>query len=156
MSPNCFDVRCNLRIVRQVIRNDNDTQGRTRMWRFRHAVNRYVNPITRPVAKKLPSFAVLTHRGRKTGRAYQTPINVFQRGSDYFFFLTYGSDVQWVKNVIANGSCSIETRGRVVELVEPELITDPELRPAPARVRFVERRIAGATQYLRMRASSST
>jgi deazaflavin-dependent oxidoreductase (nitroreductase family) len=125
------------------------------MWRFRNVVKRYVNPITRPVVKNLPTFAILTHRGRKTGRSYRTPINVFRRGTEYFFFLTYGSDVQWVKNVLATGSCSIETRGRVVELVEPKLITDPELRPAPPHVRFVERRIAGATQYLRMRAASS-
>jgi hypothetical protein len=45
------------------------------------------------------------------------------RGDDYFFFLTYGSDIEWVKNVLAAGWCSIETRGRVVELVELELIT---------------------------------
>jgi deazaflavin-dependent oxidoreductase (nitroreductase family) len=126
------------------------------MWRFRRAVMRYVNPVTRPVASRLPTFAVLTHRGRTSGRTYRTPINVFRRGNDYFFFLTYGSDAQWVKNVLAAGSCSIETRGRVVELVQPELITDPELQPAPSPVRFVERRIAGATQYLRMRAASST
>lgn len=121
------------------------------MWRFRRFVNHYINPVTRPVARKLPSFAILTYRGRNTGRTYRTPINVFQRGNDYFFFLTYGSDVQWVKNVLAAGSCSIETRGRVVELFEPELITDPELRPAPRHVRFVERRVAGVTQYVRMR-----
>jgi deazaflavin-dependent oxidoreductase (nitroreductase family) len=121
------------------------------MWRFRRFVNHYINPVTRPVAKKLPSFAILTHRGRNTGSTYRTPINVFQRGNEYFFFLTYGSEVQWVKNVLAAGSCSIETRGRVVELVDPELITDPELRPAPPHVRLVERRIAGVTQYLRMR-----
>jgi hypothetical protein len=60
--------------------------------------------------------------------------------------------VQWVKNILAAGYCSLETRGRVVRLVEPELVTDPELRPAPAAVRFVGRRIAGVTQYLRMRA----
>ena len=124
------------------------------MWRFRHAVNRYVNPVTRPAARRLPSFAILTHRGRKTGRTYRTPINVFQRGNAYYFFLTYGSEVQWVKNVLAAGSCSIETPGRVVELVEPELISDPELCPAPPHVRFVERRIAGVTQYMRLRASS--
>jgi deazaflavin-dependent oxidoreductase (nitroreductase family) len=140
----------------QVSRNDSGTRGRTRMWRFRHVVNRYVNPITRPIAKRLPTFAILTHHGRKTGRTYRTPINVFRRGNDYYFFLTYGSDVEWVKNVLATGSCSIESRGLVVELVEPELITDPELRPAPPHVRFVEGRIAGATQYVRMRASSST
>ena len=130
--------------------------GRTRMWRLRRVATRYVNPITRPIAGKLPTFGILIHQGRKTGRIYRTPINVFRRGEAYFFFLTYGSDVQWVKNVLAAGSCSLETRGRAVQLVEPELITDPELRPAPAAVRFVERRIAGVTQYLRMRAASDT
>jgi deazaflavin-dependent oxidoreductase (nitroreductase family) len=135
--------------------NDNCAPGRTRMWRLRHVVNRYLNPLTRPLAKKLPGFAILTHRGRKTGRTYRTPVNVFRRGNDnYYFFLTYGSDVQWVKNVLASGACSIETRGRAVELIEPELVTDPELRPAPPHVRFLERRIAGVTQYLRMRAST--
>ena len=130
---------------------DERTHGRTRVWRFRRVVNRYVNPVTRPITRRLPSFAILTHPGRTSGRSYRTPVNVFRRGDDYLFFLTYGSDVQWVKNVLAAGYCSIELRGRIVELVEPELITDPELRPAPSHVRFVERRIAGVTQYLRMR-----
>ena len=125
------------------------------MWRLRPIVNRYLNRFTRPMARRLPGFAILTHRGRSSGRTYQTPINVFRRGDDYFFFLTYGSDAQWVKNVLARGSCSIETRGRTVELTEPKLITDPDLRPAPPPVRFIERRIAGVTQYLQMRAASS-
>jgi deazaflavin-dependent oxidoreductase (nitroreductase family) len=125
------------------------------MWRFRHVAKRYVNPVTRPLARRLPAFGLLTYQGRKTGRTYQTPINVFRRGDAYFFFLTYGSDVEWVKNILSTGRCSLETRGQVVELVEPELITDPELRPAPPVVRFVERRIAGVTNYLRMRAAPS-
>jgi deazaflavin-dependent oxidoreductase (nitroreductase family) len=120
--------------------------GRTRMWRLRHVAKRYVNPALRPLARKLPAFGVVTCPGRKTGRIYRTPINVFRRGEAFYFFLTYGSDAQWVKNVIAAGSCSLETRDRAVQLVEPELITDPELRPAPPPVRFIERRIAGATQ----------
>jgi len=123
------------------------------MWRFRHIVGRYVNPVTRPLARRLPSFAVLTHRGRKSGRLYTTPVNVFRRGDEYFFYLTYGSDVQWVKNVLAAGSCTIESGEQVVELVDPELVTDPRLRPAPPHVRFVERYLAGATQYVRMRAA---
>jgi deazaflavin-dependent oxidoreductase (nitroreductase family) len=138
-----------------VARGADEQLGRTRVWRFRHLVNRYVNPVTRPLARRLPSFAILTHRGRTSGRSYSTPINVFRRGDEYFFFLTYGSDVQWVKNVLAAGSCTIETGGRIVELVEPELITDPGLAPAPPHVRFVERRLAGVTQYLRMRAAVS-
>jgi deazaflavin-dependent oxidoreductase (nitroreductase family) len=121
------------------------------MWRFRRVANRYLNRVTRPFAGRVPGFAILTHHGRKTGRAYRTPVNVFRRGGEYYFFLTYGSDVQWVRNVLATGSCSIETRGRHLELFDPELVTDPELRPAPGLVRFLERRLAGVTEYLRMR-----
>jgi deazaflavin-dependent oxidoreductase (nitroreductase family) len=104
-----------------------------------------------PLARRLPTFGVLTHRGRRSGRAYTTPVNVFRRGDRYFFFLTYGADVDWVKNVLASGTCSLETHGRRVELIEPQMVTDPALRPAPPFARFIERRVAGVTQYMRMR-----
>ena len=126
------------------------------MWRFRRVATRYLNPVLRPLAHRLPSFGVVTHQGRKTGHAYQTPVNVFHHGDTYLFFLTYGSDAQSVKNILAAGHCSLETRGRVVRLVDPQLVTDPQLRPAPAAVRFIEGRIAGVTQYLRMRSAPST
>lgn len=125
------------------------------MWRFRHVATRYLNPVMRHLARRLPGFGLVTHRGRKTGRTYRTPINVFRRGDTYLFFLTYGADAQWVKNIRAAGSCSLETRGRVVNLVDPELITDPDLRVAPPVVRFIERRVAGVTQYLQMKARST-
>ena len=93
----------------------------------------------------------MTHRGRKSGRVYRTPINVFRRGDAYLFFLTYGADVDWVKNVLAAGQCSLRIRGQDVALVDPELVVDPELRAAPRIPRFVERRVAGVDTYLRMR-----
>jgi deazaflavin-dependent oxidoreductase (nitroreductase family) len=125
--------------------------SRTRAWRLHGVATRYVDPVLRPLARRLPAFGVVIHRGRKSGRVYETPVNVFRQGEAYLFFLTYGSDAQWVKNIVAAGSCSLETRGRVVQLVDPELVTDPELRPAPQPARFIERRLAGVTQYLRMR-----
>ena len=129
--------------------------GRTRVWRYRHAVSRYVDPVLRPVAGRLPAFGIVTHRGRTSGREYRTPVNLFRRGNEFLFFLTYGSDVDWVKNILAAGRCSVRTRGRDVELVEPGLIADPELTLAPPFVRFVERRLAGVTEVLRMRRAVS-
>ena len=92
----------------------------------------------------------MTYTGRRSGRIYNTPLNVFRREDRYFFLLTYGSEAQWVKNILAAGSCSLKTRGQVVHLVDPELVTDPELRPAPLPVRLIESRVAGVTQYLTM------
>lgn len=137
-------------------RRHDEAASRTRVWRFRHIATRHLNPIIRRVAGKLPGFGIVTHVGRTSGRVYRSPINVFRRGDSYIFFLTYGSDAQWVKNVLAAGSCSLESRGRVVKLVEPVVVTDPALRPAPAAVRFIEGRIAGVTQYLRMHSEEPT
>ena len=135
--------------------SEHGTFTRTRMWPFKGVATRYLDPIVRPIATKLPSFGVVTHRGRTSGQIYHTPVNVFRRDDAYLFFLTYGSDVHWVKNVLASRSCSLDAGGRVVELTEPRLVTDPELRPAPALARFIERRVAGVTQYLRMRPAPS-
>ena len=75
--------------------------ARTRMTPLRSAVVRIVNPLTRLFAGHMPGFGLLTYRGRRTGRVYRTPINVWPRDDEYVFALTYGSDVQWVKNVLA-------------------------------------------------------
>jgi deazaflavin-dependent oxidoreductase (nitroreductase family) len=126
-------------------------EGRTRLWRFRHVVTRYLNPVTRLFAGWVPGFGIMAHRGRKTGRPYRIPINVFRRGDDFVFFLTYGADVEWVKNVFTAGTCTVRTRGRDVTLVEPQLITDPERRLAPLAARVVGR-VIGASQFVRMKA----
>jgi deazaflavin-dependent oxidoreductase (nitroreductase family) len=127
-------------------------KARTRAWRFRRIATRFLDPVIRPLAAWVPTFAVLTHRGRTSGRVYRTPVNVFRRGGAYLFFLTYGADADWVKNVLAAGSCSLRTRGHDVALVGPELIEDRELRAAPLIPRFIERRVAGVDAYLRMQA----
>jgi deazaflavin-dependent oxidoreductase (nitroreductase family) len=125
-------------------------ESRARVWRFRHLVKRYVNPFTRRFAGWMPGFGILTHRGQRSGRTYRTPINVYQRGDEHMFFLTYGSDVHWVRNVLSAGRCTLRSRGRDVTLVEPELVTDRERRLAPLPARFVGRLI-GAKRFLRMR-----
>jgi deazaflavin-dependent oxidoreductase (nitroreductase family) len=120
---------------------------------LRKVVARVVNPVTRRVAGKLAGFGLLTYRGRTTGRVYHTPINVWPRGDEYVFALTYGSDVQWVKNVRAAGECWIRVRGRDIHLAQPELIVDPTRRlwPGPAPLRIIGR-LGGVTEFLRMRA----
>ena len=108
---------------------------RTRLQGIRPFTTRFVNPVTRLVAGWLPGFGILRYRGRRTGREYRTPMNVFRRGDRYVFALTYGPDVQWVKNVLASGELDLRTMGRDVHLVDPELYSDPELRDMPAPIR---------------------
>jgi deazaflavin-dependent oxidoreductase (nitroreductase family) len=107
------------------------------------------NPVSRLVADRLPGFGVLSYRGRTSGREYRTPINVFRRGDDFVFALTYGSGVQWVKNVMAAGGCKIRILGRDISLVDPELFVDPTRHLVPLPVRVVLR-LSGTTEFLRM------
>ena len=125
-----------------------------RLHAIRPFTMRVVNPVTRRFAGRLPGFGLLTHVGRTSGRAYVTPINVFRRGDRYLFALTYGSGVQWVRNVLAAGGCTLRTRGRDVRLVGPELIVDAKLTLLPLPVRLFLRPMR-VTEVLRLRADGS-
>lgn len=107
-------------------------------------------PLTRPLARWLPGFGILEYRGRTSGRLYRTPMNVFHRGDRYVFALTYGPDVQWVKNIVAAGGCELVTTGRRIRLVEPRLVHDPARTLMPAPVRFFLGLMA-VTEFLTMR-----
>ncbi|MGW4366468.1 nitroreductase family deazaflavin-dependent oxidoreductase [Nocardia takedensis] len=100
--------------------------------------NRHVtNPVAGLVAGRVPPFAVVVHRGRRSGRTYRTPVWVFPHDGSYRFALTYGRDVDWVRNVLAAGSFQIETRGRTIELIDPTVIEDPAASWAPPVIRRV-------------------
>jgi deazaflavin-dependent oxidoreductase (nitroreductase family) len=115
---------------------------------------RFVNPITRLVAGWLPGFGILRYRGRRSGTEYRTPMNVFRRGDEYVFALTYGPDVQWVKNIVAAGECQLVTRGRPIRLVEPRLVHDPRRSLMPPVVRqFLG--LMRVTEFLRMRIAAA-
>ena|SRR5207247_2665871 len=123
---------------------------KTRLTFLRPFTVRVFNPFARVFAGWLPGFGVLTYVGRKTGRRYRTPVNVFRRGELYIFALTYGSQVQWIKNVLAAGECEIRTRGHNIRLVRPEVFIDPSRRLMPRIVRAILS-LNRVSEFLRMR-----
>ncbi|MGW0176215.1 nitroreductase family deazaflavin-dependent oxidoreductase [Rhodococcus sp. NPDC003322] len=114
-------------------------------------INRVVtNRLVLPVAGWLPGFAIVLHRGRRTGRLYRTPVNCFRYGDGYRFGLSYGADSDWVRNILAAGHVDITTRGHLKSLVEPRRGSDPRADWAPPPVRVVLRAIH-ADAYLQCR-----
>lgn len=77
-------------------------------------------------------------------------MNVFRDGDDWIFALTYGSDVQWVKNVLAAGEAVVEVRRRRIRLVAPEHFIDPKRRRMPQPVRFFLG-LMRVSEFMRMR-----
>ncbi len=96
-----------------------------------------LNRVTRRIAPWMPGLGVVVHRGRRSGRLYQTPVNVFPGEDGFVLALTYGPDTDWVKNVLAAGGCELRTRGHTVRLVSPRLFHD-EIRPG---IRPLERQV---------------
>jgi deazaflavin-dependent oxidoreductase (nitroreductase family) len=107
------------------------------------------NRITSRFAARLPGFGILTHVGRKSGRIYRTPVNVFRAPDGFVIALTYGRDSEWVKNVLAAGGCQLETRGVRYQLSSPTIVHDPTRRRFPLFVRVILRFI-GANDFMQM------
>jgi deazaflavin-dependent oxidoreductase (nitroreductase family) len=99
----------------------------------------------------MPGFGIVHHVGRKSGQSYAVPVNVFRQGDAWIIALTYGSESDWVKNVLAAGGCTLKTRGATVYLVEPVIEIDRRKAWAPLPVRLILRAIR-VDMVMRLRA----
>ena len=119
----------------------------TGLARFNRVVT---NRVVGPFAARLPGFAIVTHVGRRSGREHSNPVNLFRRGDRYVIALTYGADSQWVRNVLAAGEVDVETRGRRIPLVEPEVVHDERQSLVPSPVRPILR-ATNVTDFMLLR-----
>jgi deazaflavin-dependent oxidoreductase (nitroreductase family) len=89
--------------------------------------NKYVtNPVQRIWAGYLPGFGILEHVGRKSGKAYRTPLNVFPTDDGVAVLLTYGPNRDWLKNVTAAGHTELRHMGKTIRLTEPRVVPKAE------------------------------
>ena len=117
-----------------------------------HVTNRILGPL----ALYLPGMGVIVHVGRKTQRVHRTPVLIFRQRNRFVIALTYGRESEWVRNVIAQNGCVLETQGRSVQLTSPYLYRDDKRRAMLAIVRlmlgllnvsdFLELTVAGSAQ----------
>jgi deazaflavin-dependent oxidoreductase (nitroreductase family) len=97
-----------------------------------------LNHVTRRVAGWMPGMGIVEHEGRRSGRAYRTPVNVFPAEAEgdgrdgYVLALTYGPDTDWVRNVVHAGRAVIHTRRHAVATVNPRIVHDPERQAIPS------------------------
>jgi deazaflavin-dependent oxidoreductase (nitroreductase family) len=120
--------------------------------RFNLAVT---NRITGHFAGRLPGFGIVTHVGRKSGKVYHTPVNVFRMPNGFAIALTYGRESEWVKNVLAAGGCQLETRGARYRLSSPTIVHDPTRKQFPFPVRIVLG-IVGANDFMQLTISETS
>ncbi len=84
---------------------------------------RAMRPLAlRSAGKQGSSTSVVRHVGRRSGRAYETPVIAARHGDSFLIALPYGERTDWLKNVLAKGSAAIVTDGQTYEVDQPELI----------------------------------
>jgi deazaflavin-dependent oxidoreductase (nitroreductase family) len=69
------------------------------------------------------AVSVVHHVGRTTGRAYETPIAAVPTDDGFVIALPYGSNTDWLKNVLASGQATIVHDGTSHSVDRPEVIS---------------------------------
>jgi deazaflavin-dependent oxidoreductase (nitroreductase family) len=109
--------------------------------------NRHVtNPIQRLWAGWLPAFGILEHTGRRSGKPYRTPLNVFSTDDGVAILLTYGPNRDWLKNITAASGGQLQRYGKTFTVTAPTKVARSEAaahvragwRPIFARLPFDE------------------
>ncbi|WP_407559555.1 nitroreductase family deazaflavin-dependent oxidoreductase [Mycobacterium paraintracellulare] len=109
-----------------------------------------LNRFTKYIAPWAPGWAIVVHRGRKSGRTFRTPLWAFRRRNGFVIALTYGPETDWVRNVLAAGGCELQTRRRRYQLGAPVVFRDEDATDMPAFIRFMLRRVIKAPEFLRL------
>ena len=90
-----------------------------RVARFNRVIN---NPIQGAYAWLLPPWAIVLHRGRRSGREYRTPLLAFKRDRTLIIALLYGERSEWLRNLNAAGDGYVIRGGRTLKVGPPRVI----------------------------------
>lgn len=84
---------------------------------------RVVNPRMLQTAGRPGAYAsVIHHTGRTSGREYRTPVVAAPTEDGFVIALPYGTTSNWVRNVLASGSATIDHEGAEYRVEHPELV----------------------------------
>jgi deazaflavin-dependent oxidoreductase (nitroreductase family) len=107
--------------------------------RLRVFVKHVINPLFRRVARLSHGpFALLRHTGRKSGKAYEIPIMVWRDTDGFVIVLTYGPQVDWLRNLQAASQGTLNWHRREYIVRPPIFIDEQTAQPVlPALIRRV-------------------
>jgi deazaflavin-dependent oxidoreductase (nitroreductase family) len=114
--------------------------------------NKHVyNPTILRIVRFVPFYAVINHAGRRSGKAYRTPIALGQTPQYFYIPLPYGDHVDWHRNIQASGQFVIEHLGRRFTATYDIQVGDEEALPTFGGFMRRGLRRAGVRHYVRAR-----
>jgi|SRR4051794_5397469 deazaflavin-dependent oxidoreductase (nitroreductase family) len=94
--------------------------------------------------------SVLRHTGRRSGKQYQTPVTARWVADGFLIGLPYGTNTDWLKNVLASGVATLVHDGSSYRCDEPEVIPAGEAAVGFSAAERRILRVMGVDEYLRM------
>ncbi|MGE2731923.1 nitroreductase family deazaflavin-dependent oxidoreductase [Mycolicibacterium vaccae] len=82
---------------------------------------KYMNPVIKPLAGKVPGLSVVKHRGRKSGHRYETVVTAYRKGNELAVVLGHGN-TDWARNIIAAGEGEVQLFRDEVHIVNPRIV----------------------------------
>jgi deazaflavin-dependent oxidoreductase (nitroreductase family) len=118
-------------------------------------VNRSVtNPrVMRTAGSAQTQTSVIAHVGRKSGRAYETPVDIISTMTGLLIALPYGTRVDWLRNVVAAGSATVVTHGDRVDVERPTIVATADVAALIPRRTLRTLRFLGVNQCLHLEKS---
>jgi len=99
---------------------------------------KYINPVLKPIARYLPGTATIEHRGRKSGKPYQTIVTTYRKGNTLAIALGHGK-TDWVKNVMAAGEADVHFTRRQVHITNTRILPAGSNGPGTEGLPFMAR-----------------
>ena len=95
--------------------------------------------------------SVVHHVGRRSGKAYRTPVVVVDTEEGLLIALPYGPEADWAQNVLAAGGATIQHEGRRVEVAHPEVIGTDRANRWFSQGARLNNAVFGVRQFLLLR-----
>jgi len=114
---------------------------------------RATGPLALRVAETgvIPIWAVVRHRGRRSGKLYSTPIAIRPTPEGFVLPLPWGAGTDWCRNLRAAGGGIVHWGGADIEVNAPEIIDAADALPAFAAYMRPIVRLTGIKKFLRVR-----
>jgi deazaflavin-dependent oxidoreductase (nitroreductase family) len=116
------------------------------------ALPRLLNPVALPLTRRVPPLAVLHHRGRRSGRSYETPVQAYSTCDGWLVGLAYDHNAPFALNLLAANGGEMTRAGRRYRISQPRRVGREALKTLPA-LAALQMRMVGIDEFLQFDAA---
>jgi deazaflavin-dependent oxidoreductase (nitroreductase family) len=132
-------------------------RGKYVRYNQRQINKRFVNPLMLKLAgHRHNPQGIVYHVGRRSGHSYTTPVVIMPVPNGFDIPLTYGPNVDWCRNILAAGQCTMLWHGNNYTVVEPALMNAEDVIEELSPIRQKVVRTIGVKNVLKVRIAAIT